>query len=466
MNITIIGTGYVGLTTAVFLCLSGHKVNALDIDQKKIDTIKSGKSFFFEPFLDEFVSEAVKSGRFFPTTDYTEAVKGSDIFFSCVGTPDRPDGSSNLDFVFDVAKKVFSLKKSGNIVFVQKSTVPVGTGEKIKEIASKTSPSLDLHYVSNPEFLAEGSSVYDTLFFDRLVIGTDSEHARDTLVSIFSDLDKFGKKLTKRNFGDYVNTYKEISQKNGLDKIKYEDKIILTTVQSAELIKVTANSFLALKISFANSIAMLADKSGADVTEVMEGIGRDKRIGRSFLYSGLGWGGGCFPKDVSGLISTAKDFGVKMPIMKASVDVNSGMVDYVFSKFLSLKLKKGEKVTILGLSFKPGTSDVRKSQSIKLANKIAMKKKYSVFAYDPHANEEASHDLDKSVVLVESLEDAIVGSSCVIIATEWKEFRDYNWVKNSDKLTKLNLIDARNCISKDTLGKIKEIFNYKGVGVN
>lgn len=459
-NITIVGTGYVGLTTAVMLANAGYKVFTLDIDQKKIDVVKTGKSYFYEPSLDIFVEKAIKSGNLIPTTSYKEAIPSTDIVLSCVGTPDREDGSSNLDYIFAAAESVVTNTKK-DLIYVQKSTVPVGTGKSLLKFMKGKNAKVTMHYVSNPEFLAESTAVFDTLFFDRLVVGADNEEARKIVVNIFKDLDSYAKGLEDQHFGDYIGTYKNFSKKDLFSKT-FEEKVISTNIESAELIKVTANAFLALKISFANSIAKLADVSGANISQVMDGVGSDIRIGRSFLYAGLGWGGGCFPKDVHGLIHTAKEHGVELSIMNKAVDVNNSMVPYTFNKLKKLKLdKKSDFVTVLGLSFKAGTSDVRKSQSIKLANYIR-EKGYKVVAYDPHAMEEAKELLNKQITLKQTIEEAIDGTSCVILATEWKEFINFNWEINSKLFKKKNIIDARNKLNQSQL--TKQGFVYCGIG--
>lgn len=458
-TISIVGTGYVGLTTAAILSNIGYKVYTIDVDQKKIDTIKSGKSFFYEDGLDDFVKKGIDSGNLIPTLSYEESIPTSDIVFSCVGTPDREDGSPNLDYIFSAAQSVAQYAKQ-NIIFVQKSTVPVGTGRKVIEFIKNKNHDLQFSYISNPEFLAEGSAVFDTLNIDRLVIGGDNTEALEEVQKVFETVDTFVKSLDTTKFAGYAAFYK--SGKEVINSTPFIERVIRTNLESAELIKVTANAFLALKISFANSIAKLCDETNADVNEVMHGVGADHRIGKAFLYAGLGWGGGCFPKDVSGLVNVAKNYDIEMDIMNAAVDANDSMIDYMIHKMESLLGNlEGKKIAVLGLSFKPGTSDVRKSQSIKLANKLVYKKAH-LSAFDPQAMEEAQKTLDVSVSLKENINDTIKDADAVIIATEWKEFLNYNWSDAKSLMSGKLIVDARNRLNKKELKNLG--FDYIGIG--
>ncbi|BCX13516.1 MAG: hypothetical protein KatS3mg085_048 [Candidatus Dojkabacteria bacterium] len=303
--------------------------------------------------------------------------------------------------------------------------------------------------------MREGSAIYDTLHADRVVIGGGDENAKIKIIEVFKNVDEFKNTVDTQNFQEYAKTY--ITDDNG--KGNFVSKLVLTSIESAELIKVTANAFLALKISFANSIALLCDETGANINEVMDGLGLDRRISRSFLYAGLGWGGGCFPKDVSGLMSTFKAFGLSNPILDGAVQVNDFMPEFVTQKVLKINKSK---VAILGLSFKPGTSDVRKSQSIKLANTLAKHKLY-VFAFDPQANEEARRDLDTSIKICKSIEEAVEQAEIIVIATEWNEFKNINWKKLSKQTKARVVIDARNALNRKELKSAG--FNYQGVGI-
>ncbi len=457
-TITIIGTGYVGITTATVLANSGHKVFALDVDESKIKTIKSGKAHFFEKGLDDLISRAINSGSLIPTTSYEESIPESEVIFSCVGTPDREDGSPNLDYIFAAAEGVAEHSKDG-VIITQKSTVPVGTGKELIKFIKNKNPKLKFSYVSNPEFLREGSAVYDT-FNDRMVVGSDDNGAVETVVNLYKDVHEFAKGFDFSKVSDYAAEYS-----GGQEKAKdFESRVIRTNLKSAELIKVSANAFLALKISFANNVAQLCDKTGANVDAVMDGIGADSRIGRAFLYAGLGWGGGCFPKDVSGMITVAEDHNVDMKVMKAAVEVNAEMVGFVVEKLRSkIGDLKDKKIAVMGLSFKPGTSDIRNSQSVKLVNEL-IKLGAKISSFDPQAMAEVKEKFDNGVELAGGIDDAIDGVDAVVIATEWKEFREYDW-GSAGKLMKGDLLfDARNCLDPEMVENVG--LRYVGVGRN
>jgi UDPglucose 6-dehydrogenase len=443
-NIAVIGSGYVGTTTAAFLANSGFNVKALDINESKVNTINSGKSPFFEVGLDELISGAINQGTLTATSNYSEAVSDADIIISCVGTPDKPDGSSNLEYVFAAAKSSKPFLKP-NTIYVQKSTVPVGTGRQVIKLLPE-----NVAYVSNPEFLREGTAVYDTLLFDRIVAGGDSQGAVDTVLDIYKKSSSHSTVISKISGGIAAEEVKN-----------HSGKYIPSTLESAELIKVTANAFLALKISFANSIAKLCDEANADVNDVMDGVGSDKRIGRAFLNASRGYGGGCFPKDVSGLISSALEHGVDLPIMTAATDVNASMAGYIVHKAeKQIGDLSGKKVAVLGLAFKAGTSDARKSPAVKVANLLSNSGAI-VKAYDPEANEEASEDLLGSIQLVASMSEAIQDAEIVFIGTDWPEFTDVaNLVDQAKKLTAI--VDCMNCMNKSFVKNAG--YTYVGVG--
>ena len=442
-KIAVIGSGYVGTTTAAFLANSGYEVVALDIDSKKVDTLNSGKSPFYEIGLDELISSGVSKKTLLATASYEEAITDADIVISCVGTPDNPDGSSNLEYVFSSAKTAAPFLKNG-AVYVQKSTVPVGTGKKVIKLLPT-----HVNYVSNPEFLREGTAVYDTLLFDRIVVGGENEDALKKVRCLYKAIQNSAAEISKISGGIAGDDIKD-----------HSGKYISTTLESAELIKVTANAFLALKISFANSIAKLADETGADVNGVMDGIGADKRIGRAFLNVGRGYGGGCFPKDVSGLISSSLEYGVDMPIMTAATDVNESMAGYIVEKVKKqLGSLSGKRVAVLGLAFKSGTSDARKSPAVKIANFLKSEGAI-VSAYDPEANYEAREDLNKEVQVYDSAESAIEDAEIVFVATDWPEFENLSWLKKSKNLE--TVVDCMNCLNKDIIEE--QNITYIGVG--
>jgi UDPglucose 6-dehydrogenase len=453
-KIAVMGIGYVGLSFAAVLANCGYKVYAFDVNKEKVDLLNKGKAFFSEKGLDKLIKTGVKKGNLMGAVDFEENLPKADVIFSCVGTPDLPDGSSNLSFIFDVARIVAQLAKDG-VVYVQKSTVPVGTGREVMKVVSQENPKLKFSYVSNPEFLSEGSAVYDTFMTDRVVLGSDDKKAVDYVLGLYKSIQDCSSIVNLKNVSDFAHVYR--AKQNGIAE---NFKEVKTSLESAELIKVTSNALLSLKISFANSIALLCDEVGADINEVMDGVGLDKRIGRSFLYAGRGYGGGCFPKDVSGLISVAQKHKVKMPIMEASVEVNEKMPVFIIEK---IKRKigdlKGLKVALLGLSFKPGTSDVRKSPAIKLAE-LFIKEGCFVCTYDPKAMEEAKLELGERVVFVSSVDEAISGSDFVCIATEWPEFTEFDFSKS--KISKKLIVDCQNRMDKERV--VNCGFEYIGVG--
>lgn len=441
MNIVIIGSGYVGTTAAAIFSVSGHNVTAIDLDEKKVSLINSGKAPFYEDGLDNIISAGIDQGTLVATSGYA-AVKSADVVFSCVGTPDNPDGSSNLSYVFGAAEEASKYLKDGAI-FVQKSTVPVGTGRRIMELLPNT-----VAYVSNPEFLRESTAIYDTLMFDRIVAGGENQDANKAILQLhktvedhFEDISQIAMvSYTAGHTGNYINT----------------------SLESAELIKVTSNAFLALKISFANSIARLCDAAGANVEEVMSTVGEDQRIGKAFFKTGAGYGGGCFPKDVSGLISSASGFNVDMPIMVAASSVNDSMPHYIMGRLIEKFDKSLNNVTVavLGLAFKSETSDTRRSPAIKLAN-LLVEDGAKVFAYDPKANKEAKSTLDQSVIITDSKEEALKEATIVVIATDWLEFRSASdWTASAPKMELV--VDAVNSLDATEIGQLGVA--YMGVG--
>ena len=446
MKIVVIGSGYVGTTAAAIFSVAGHEVTAIDIDQTKVDILNSGKAPFFEEGLDNLISKGIQTGSLKATASYEGAVREADVIFSCVGTPDNPDGSSNLTYVFSAAEEAAKYMKPG-AVFVQKSTVPVGTGREVIKRLPESS-----FYVSNPEFLRESTAVHDTIFFDRVVAGGDDEDANKTILNLHKTVE--GHSTDIANISGIDIDFSKLNQHSG--------EYVSTHLESAELIKVTANAFLALKISFANSIAQLADVTNADIKEVMGVVGSDNRIGRAFFNAGRGYGGGCFPKDVSGLISSAASFGVDMPIMTAASDVNSQMPSYIVDRIKENYPEglNGVPVGVLGLAFKAGTSDARKSPAVKLAN-LLIKEDAKVIAYDPQATEEAKPDLHESVTIAESLDEAIAESKIVLIATDWPEFKEVSkWLPNANGIELL--VDSVNCVSPEDTATID--VQYMGVG--
>ncbi len=443
-TITVLGAGYVGLTTAALLAHAGYKVYAIEPNPKRLEVIKQGRSFFYEAGLDPVIKVAMDAGNLIATDSYSESVPSSDIVFSSVGTPDNPDGSSNLAYVFSAAQEAAKYLKDGSI-FVQKSTVPVGTGNQVEEVFKKAGKRI--RYVSNPEFLREGTALYDTLFFDRVVVGGDDKEAVEEILNVYRNLE---------------NHRDEIADVAGVKKESRLGKYIPTSRNSAELIKVSANALLALKISFANSIAKLADKVDADVVEVMDAVGADERIGRAFLNAGRGYGGGCFPKDVSGLIASGLENGVDLEIMTAAQNLNASMPGYIMEKLKdTIGSFEGKNIAVLGLAFKAGTSDVRKSPGVSMANILA-KSGANVTTYDPEASEEASEDLRRNVVQRESIKEATSGVDAIVVATEWPKLINYPISKYKDAMAGDVFVDAINHFDKNEV--TSSGLRYIGVG--
>lgn len=444
-TITILGTGYLGLTTAAVLSHAGFTVYAVEPNPDRLAAIKEGRSFFYEEGLDALIAAGLEKGTLIPTDSYAESVPNSHVVFSCVGTPDNPDGSSNLTYVYAAAEEAAKYLKPETI-FAQKSTVPVGTGRKIMQLFADK--SVLSPYISNPEFLAEGTSVLDTLTYDRLIFGGEDKAAIQKMSDIFA----------------HAEVQAEATAQ--FASIPFQAKgnrHIIVSLESAELIKVTANSILALKISYANSIAKLADKAGADVVEVMDGVGADQRIGRAFLNAGRGYGGGCFPKDVSGLIATGLDYGVDLEIMQAAQSVNESMPGYVVEKLQSALggSLENKKIAVLGLAFKASTSDTRRSPGIAMANTLA-KNGAIITAYDPQAMQEATQDLSKDITLSSSMSEAITNTDAVLIATDWSEFRDCDLAKVASVMQGKLIVDSMNCLNPEA-AKNAEL-TYIGVG--
>lgn len=447
-TVTILGTGYVGLTTAALFAAAGMKTYVVDPNPARLDSVRRGKSFFYEEGLDPVVAEGVTSGRLVPTPSYAESIPHSDVIISAVGTPDNPDGSSNLTFVFAAASEAAQHMKP-TAVYVQKSTVPVGTGAKVKRIFADAKASNA--YVSNPEFLRESTALWDNLWFDRIVVGGDDSQALGRVVDLYKRVE------TAR---DHIAALASLKAPAALPAGQY----LMVSLESAELIKVVSNAFLALKISFANSVAMLADKAGADVVEVLDAVGADNRIGRAFLNAGRGYGGGCFPKDVSGLIAAGLEMGVNLEIVRAGQALNEEMPGYIIEKLQTAMggSLAGSTVAVLGLAFKAGTSDVRRSPGVAFANTL-VKSGATARVFDPQANDEADGALEPAVTVAASIEAAIAGADAVIIATEWPELISYGPEQYAKKLTgKKFFVDAMNRF--DIPAVTKAGMAYIGVG--
>lgn len=463
MNISIVGAGYLGLTTASVLAAAGHKVYCVDIKPEIIDQINSGNPHFYEPGLEALLKGDISNKNLIATLDYSEAISNSEISFICVDTPSSENGELSIRAVEASAKSIAENLNDNHIV-VLKSTVPVGTAKKIKSLIYQTT-SNEFHYASNPEFLAEGSSVFDTLLPDRIIIGTDSDFAYKKIYDVFNQVDIFAKKSPSEGGYD-GELIKDNNRSQFFYEKPFEQRVQNVSISSAELIKMTANSFLATKISFANAIANICDKTGANVTEVMNGIGADPRIGRDFLYAGLGWGGGCFPKDVLGLIRNSENLGYDFEILKAAKSTNDRQTKFSTDKIKDLLGDdlSGKTISILGLSFKPGTSDIRVSPSINLITALSPIVE-SIRVFDPKAMDNGREYLKDlpNIEFSNSTAEVVEESSLVVLATDWPEFinLDFNMVK--EQMSELNLFDGRNRWNKNLVEKLG--FRYYGVGV-
>ncbi len=429
MKIAIVGTGYVGLVTAAVFAKLGHRVSAVDIDEKKIKALKANKIPFFEPGLKAIVSEGVKKSYLKFTTSYKEALGGAQAVFICVGTPSKANGGYDLSFVFSAAKEIAKALKSYSVIVI-KSTVPPGTTAQIREIIqNNTHISFDL--ASCPEFLREGSAVEDSFHPARIVIGTESEKAKSLLLKIHQAI---------------------------------EAPRVICDIKSAQLIKYAANAFLATKISFINAIAILCDKIGADILKVEEGLGLDPRIGKSFLQAGLGYGGSCFPKDIQALIVFAKRQGYDFDFLKQVELINKHQIDYLISKLRKVfgGELKGRRLTILGLSFKPQTDDLRESRAILLIKELK-KERVKIKAHDPVAVPQIKK-LAKvlNIKCYKNVYESIKNSDVLILVTEWPIYRKLDFVKVKKLMRQPILIDGRNFLEKEKLKKIG--FIYEGIG--
>ena len=458
MRVCVIGTGYVGLVTGVCLSHIGHEVICVDNNEEKVKLMQSGQSPIYEPGLSELMKSSAESGRLHFTSDLAKGVNHGEILFIAVGTPPLPTGESDTRYVEAVARGIGSHLNGGYKVIVNKSTVPIGSGDWVRMIVlegiaerqktlvtagSSTPGELEANFdvVSNPEFLREGSAVYDTFNPDRIVLGGNSEKAIAMMQELYQPL---------------------------VDRVVAEDKslppvpVVVTDLSSAEMIKYAANSFLATKISFINEVANICDRVGADVTQVAKGIGLDSRIGSKFLQAGIGWGGSCFPKDVSALIHTADDYGYNAELLKSAVSVNKRQRLMLLEKLQQeLKILKGKTVGLLGLTFKPDTDDMRDAPALDLIeqlNRLGAKVK----AYDPIVSQSGlSHGLS-GVIIETDAEMLADGCDALVLVTDWKEFLKLDYAKMAKFMTNKTLIDGRNFLDRKAVEEAG--FRYVGIG--
>lgn len=429
MTITFVGHGYVGLVSAAVFADLGNTVWVIGHTEEKINNLKKGIIPIYEPGLSEIVQRNVKAGRLLFTLEYKEAISSSNVVFIAVGTPTTESGRADLSVVFEVAEQI-AKNLDGHTVVVTKSTVPVGTNKKTRQIIEKAKPAkATFDLASVPEFLREGQAISDTLKPDRIVIGTDSQVAQDTLVELHEPID-----------GNYV----------------------LTNIETAEMIKYAANAFLATKISFANAIAALSELTDADGLKVLEGIGYDKRIGNQFLSPGAGFGGSCFPKDVKALIAISKQNGYDFSLLKSVYEINNQAMRSIVTKAKKLLENdvKGKTIGVLGLSFKPDTDDMRDAPSIVIINGLK-EAGAKIKAYDPVAMEN-SKKLFSGIEFSKNSYEVAENADLLIIATEWNEFKQLDLSKIKNLMKTPIILDGRNIYSKHELKGLG--FTYLGVG--
>lgn len=434
MKVAILGTGYVGLTTGVCLAYLGHEVTCLDPVEAKIKMLQEGKIPIFEPGLEELMSEASENLKF--TMDYAEAVPGAEVIFIAVGTPPQPDGSPDLRHLRSAAESIGRHLSDTFAVVVNKSTVPIGSGNWVEALIRT---SYETHHgqraderfavASNPEFLREGTALGDTLYADRIVVGSDNPRVLEIMYTLYRPL--IDQSFAAPTFLPRPSECAAVP-------------MVSSDLASAELIKYAANAFLALKISFINEIGSLAERVGADVREVARGIGLDTRIGPRFLQAGLGWGGSCFGKDTSALISTAAEYGLSMPIVNAVREVNSRQRVRVIEKLLAeLRILKGRTISLLGLAFKPDTDDLRDAPSIDIAKKL-LQHGALVQAHDPVAMDRFRSECpDLEVRLVDRPEELFERADAILLVTEWKVYHQIPWTALKDAMRTPLIVDGR-----------------------
>jgi len=428
LKLAVAGTGYVGLVTGVCLAEVGHQVTCVDIDEMKIQQLKEGIPPIYEPGLTEMMQSNVAAERLRFTSNFQDGFEEADVIFIAVGTPQNTDGSANLTYVEEVAKNIASTAHKDTLV-VTKSTVPVGTNNRLQEIINLTKLNpVKIEVVSNPEFLREGSAIYDTFHGDRIVIGVQSKEAAQQLEEIYED---------------------------------FHIPIYQTDLRSAEMIKYAANAFLATKISFINEIANICERVGANVEEVATGMGLDKRIGSTFLKAGIGYGGSCFPKDTNALMQIAGNVAYEFELLKGVINVNRKqqirLLDKLKQKYESLTNKR---IAVLGLAFKPNTDDIREAASILVINEL-VREKANVIAYDPVAMDNAKQVLSPTVNFASTVEEALVEAEAALIFTEWDEIKTID-LNVFAKMKTPFVLDGRNCFA---LESVKDFpFEYHSIG--
>ncbi len=422
MKIAIVGTGYVGLVTGTCFAEIGVEVVCVDTNVQKIESLENGVIPIYESGLEEMVARNVKAGRLSFTTSLESCLSDVEVVFSAVGTPPDEDGSADLSYVLEVARTIGS-NMNKYVLVVTKSTVPVGTAKKVRAVIQeeldKRGASIAFDVASNPEFLKEGNAINDFMSPDRVVVGVESERAKEIMSKLY-------KPFLLNNF-----------------------RVIFMDIPSAEMTKYAANSMLATRISFMNDIANLCELVGADVNMVRSGIGSDTRIGRKFLYPGIGYGGSCFPKDIKALIKTAEQNGYRMRVLEAVEEVNERQKSILFEKLKQLFHNdlSGKTIAIWGLSFKPETDDMREAPSLILIDML-LKAGCSVRAYDPAAMDESRRCIGDVIYYATDMYDAVLNADALLLVTEWKEFRLPSWPVIKKAMTGNNILDGRNIYEK------------------
>ncbi|OPA11705.1 UDP-glucose dehydrogenase family protein [Bacillus cereus] len=429
MKIAIFGTGYIGLVTGACLSDIGHTITCIDIDIKKIKQMREGISPIYEPGLEQLMVKNIEAGRLFFTTDYRTVVNDVDLIYIAVGTPSKDNGAADLQYVNQVAVQIAeSIKK--DMIIVIKSTVPVGTNDYIKYvILNHLKATVKIHMVSNPEFLREGSAIYDSFHGDRIIIGTDSKKAAITLQKVNE---------------------------------KFLIPIFQTTIKSAELIKYASNAFLATKISFINEISNICDRVNANIDDVAYGMGLDTRIGSQFLKAGIGYGGSCFPKDTHALVQIAGNVNHEFKLLESVIQVNNKQRSLLIRKAKKkLGNLAGKTVAILGLAFKPNTDDMREAASIVIAQEL-VSMGAAVRAYDPVAIDNAKKYLPPEVEYMSSIDKTIQDAEVAFIITEWDEIKNYPLSNYILLMKEANIFDGRNCYELNEVKKFK--LYYSSIG--
>ena len=438
MKIGVVGTGYVGLVQGVILSEFGLEVTCVDTNIEKIEMLKNGGVPIYEPGLEPLLKKNIEAGRLQFTSEIKEAVETSEVLFIAVGTPPADDGSADLRYVLEVANSIGE-HMNGYRVVVDKSTVPVGTGKLVKETIQKKlderGVDFEFDVVSNPEFLREGKAVNDCLRPDRVVIGYSDERAKEMMKKVYNVL--------------YIN----------------ETPFVFTSVETAEMIKYASNAFLAVKISFINEMALLAEKVGADVQQIAKAMGQDGRISPKFLHAGPGYGGSCFPKDTKAIVDIAKKYGEEFKVIDAAIQANEKQKQKMVEKIVSnMGSVENKVITVLGLSFKPETDDMRDAPSIDIIRGL-VKNGARIKAYCPEGIKEAKwrlKDIEESIEYCDNEYIAVKDADATVIITEWNQFRGISLSKVKDLMKGNYLFDLRNIYSKSS--EVKKMFNYYGVG--